>query len=35
MIRDQGCKIKNKIIISDQGFIQDYDVARLKGDLST
>ncbi len=26
--------IKNKIIIRDQGYIQDYEVARLKGDLS-
>jgi hypothetical protein len=25
----------NKIIIRDQGYIQDYDVARLNGDLST
>jgi hypothetical protein len=26
--------MKNKIIICDQGYIQDYDLARLKGDLS-
>ncbi len=28
-------KIKNKIIVPDQGYIQDNDVARLKGDYST
>jgi hypothetical protein len=28
-------KLKNKIIVRDQGYVQDYDVARLKGDYST
>ncbi len=27
--------IINKIIIRDQGYVQEYDVAHLRGDLST
>ncbi len=27
--------LKNKIIVRDQGYVQDYDVARLNGDYST
>jgi hypothetical protein len=28
-------KLKNKIMIRVQGYVQDYDVVRLNGDLST
>ncbi len=30
-----GHKTTSDVIVRDQGYVQDYDVARLKGDYST